>query len=111
MQRHDPDLIRRVKKAAPLLVIISRHVTLTGEGDVRRGRCPLRMDMQGGFRLDLKRREWECACCQDKGDILDFVQIYDRVDFNRALAIVAQAGGVDLPRVPGGPVRPRGGLL
>lgn len=109
--KYDPDTIRRVKLAAPLVDIVCRHVKLSPEGDIRRGRCPLHMDMQGRFKLDLKQRSWECAGCDDHGDILDFVQRYDRVDFTRAVAIVAAAGGVVLPALPGVAPRPAGRLL
>ncbi len=109
--RYDADTIRRVKMAAPLVDIVGRHVTLSPSGDVRRGRCPLHMDMHGRFKLDLKQRSWECAACEEHGDVLDFVQRYDRVDFARAVAIVAEAGGVVLPALPGMAACPAGRLL
>lgn len=108
----DPETIRRVKRAAPLLEIVGRHVVLSPDGEVRQGRCARPAGHAAcAFRLDLRAREWSCAACGGHGDILDFVMRYDRVPFARAVEAVAAAGGVVLPRLPGGPERPRGSLL
>ncbi|MBP7336888.1 CHC2 zinc finger domain-containing protein [Niveispirillum sp.] len=100
MQRHDPDVIRRVKKAAPLAQIVARHVDLSPDGSERQGRCRRPVPAVAGacaFRLNLGSGEWMCGSCAGKGDILDFVMLFDRVPFAQALHIVADAGGVRLP--------------
>ena len=65
--------------------------------------CPFHDEKTPSFKVDPSRGTWRCyGACQDGGDVLRFVERFDRLTFVEALELLAGRVGLQLPeRRPG----------
>jgi hypothetical protein len=66
---------------------------LRGSGDELRGRCPFHADKDPSFSVNVRTRLWKCHAACGEGDVFDFVQQKEGVDFKEALQILDKEGG------------------
>ena len=75
-----PDILQ-VKLAYPLEEVVERAgVRLKRSGPNRLvGLCPLHPDRNASFTIYLDRQRFTCFGCKARGDVLDFVQLHERL--------------------------------
>jgi DNA primase len=93
--------IQAVKAAYPLADVVERagvRLRRVGSGTFQ-GLCPFHADRTPSFTVYLERQRFWCFGCGARGDVLDFVQLHER------LASVAEAcawlAGTPVPRADG----------
>jgi DNA primase len=59
------------------------------------GLCPLHDDRMPSFLTDLNRNLFYCYGCARGGDVIRFAEIYHRVKFPEAVALLRQWSGID----------------
>jgi len=95
--RVSDDVVAEVKRAADIVDIVSRYVTLKKAGKTFKACCPFHAEKTPSFIVNPERQMFKCFGCGKAGDVFSFVGEHERVDFLEAVRIVAGAVGVALP--------------
>ena len=95
--RISDDIVGEVKRAADIVDIVSRYVTLKRAGKTFKACCPFHAEKTPSFTVNPERQMFKCFGCGKAGDVFSFVGEHERVDFLEAVRIVAGAVGVAMP--------------
>lgn len=95
--RISDDIVAEVKRAADIVDIVSRYVTLKKAGKTFKACCPFHAEKTPSFIVNPERQMFKCFGCGKAGDVFSFVGEHERVDFLEAVRIVAGAVGIALP--------------
>ena len=86
-----------VKRAVDLINLASEFgLSLHRAGSKFKALCPFHDDHHPSLILDPDRQSYKCWACGAGGDVIAFVQAYERVDFPEALRMVAERAGIAL---------------
>lgn len=77
--------------------IVGRSVQLKRLGQRLVGCCPFHDDKSPSFSVDAVKKLFYCFGCQVGGDVFDFVQRVEGIDFREAVRSLAKETGVELP--------------
>ena len=89
-------LVKQVKEANDIVEVVGSYVTLRPVGPTFKGLCPFHDDHRPSFDVDPRRQRYRCWSCGKYGDVLNFVQEHERVDFREALELLARRAGIKL---------------
>lgn len=90
---NDVDL---VKSKLNIVDIVSNHITLKKAGRNFFGLCPFHQEETPSFSVNEELNIFKCFGCGAGGDVLEFIKLYNNVDFPQALQIAAKLAGVTL---------------
>jgi DNA primase len=83
------EIIDRIKRDTNLVEYVqSRGVKLTKSGKEYRGLCPFHDDKTPSFFVSPVMNLWNCFVCDIGGDVLKFVQAFDKVSFEEAVELL-----------------------
>jgi DNA primase catalytic core len=91
------DIILQVKENADIVGVIGQYVPLRKAGSRYVGLCPFHHDRSPSMNVTPQMGIYKCFACGAGGDVLKFVQEYEKLDFLDALKIVAARAGVTIP--------------
>jgi DNA primase len=91
------DIILQVKENADIVQVIGQYVPLKKAGSRYLGLCPFHHDRSPSMNVTPQMGIYKCFACGAGGDVLKFVQEYEKLDFLDALKIVAEKAGVAIP--------------
>ncbi len=91
------DIILQVKENADIVMIIGQYVPLKKAGSRYLGLCPFHHDRSPSMNVTPQMGIYKCFACGAGGDVLKFVQEYEKLDFIDALKTVAARAGVTIP--------------
>ena len=91
------DIILQVKENADIAQIVGQYVPLKKAGSRYLGLCPFHHDRSPSLNVTPQMGIYKCFACGAGGDVLKFVQEYEKLDFLDALKLVAARAGVDIP--------------
>lgn len=91
------DAVEEVKARLSIEQVAGEHVDLKRAGSGLKGLCPFHTEKTPSFYVFPARGTFHCFGCGQGGDILTFVQMYDKLDFREALQRLAERAGVELP--------------
>lgn len=97
MQSSLRDIILQVKENADIVQIIGQYVPLKKAGARYLGLCPFHHDRSPSMNVTPQMGIYKCFACGAGGDVLKFVQEYEKLDFIDALRAVAARAGVNIP--------------
>jgi hypothetical protein len=92
----DKDTVRRanpIERVIPELV--GEHALKVG--NELKVRCPFHDDKRPSLRINASKGLWHCDPCGIGGDVFDFFERHQGVDFSTALASLADRAGVEAP--------------
>jgi len=100
-------LIDEVKLRAHIEDVVRERVhELRQRGRLWTACCPFHEERTPSFKVDPQRGTWRCyGACQDGGDVISFVERFDRLSFVEALEVLAARHGLSLPERRGGSPR------
>ena len=91
-------IVERIKDRLPLENLISETVILKPAGKDRlRGLCPFHSETTPSFYVRTNKEDFKCYGCPEHGDLFDFVQKTQNLNFREALELLAARAGVELP--------------
>jgi DNA primase len=93
-----PDTAAEVKARSDLVEVVAGYVQLQKAGQRYKGLCPFHPEKTPSFTVSPDRQAWYCFGCQDGGDVYDFVEKIEHVDFRQALELLAERVGVEIER-------------
>jgi DNA primase len=90
------DAVQQVRSRVDIVDVVSEHVRLTKRGRDVWGLCPFHDEKTPSFKVNPQMQSWYCFGCQEGGDVFDFVEKLEKVQFRDALRILAERVGVEL---------------
>jgi DNA primase len=90
------DILARVD----LIDVIGERVALQKKGREFVGLCPFHDDHKPSMTVAPDKGLFKCFSCGAGGDVIKFVQLYERVPFRTALERLADRAGLSLARTP-----------
>lgn len=95
----DNDLVKQqIKDANDIVDVVGGYVSLRPVGPTFKGLCPFHDDHRPSFDVDPRRQRYRCWSCNKYGDVISFIQEYERVDFPEALELLARRAGITLKK-------------
>ncbi len=90
------DDIQRIKDRLGIEEVIGSYIQIDKAGNNFKARCPFHNEKTPSFIISPDRNNYYCFGCGAKGDIFNFVQEFEGIDFSGALKILADRAGVKL---------------
>lgn len=91
------DILLRVKEGADIVSIISQYVPLRRSGSKYVGLCPFHNDRSPSMNVNPRMGIYKCFACGAGGDVIKFVQEFEKIGFVEALRQVAGRSGIAVP--------------
>jgi DNA primase len=104
--------IAAVRDRSPVADVVGEYVALRrAGGDSLKGLCPFHEEKTPSFHVRPSVGLYHCFGCDASGDVIDFIQRLEHLNFLEAVERLAGRGGVTLRYERGGsaPTRPGGG--
>lgn len=87
------NLSKRIKERVNIVDVIGRYIKVTKAGINHKACCPFHNEKTPSFFISEQRQTFTCFGCGEKGDVIEFVQKYEHMDFRTALrALFDQSG-------------------
>ena len=98
MERDLQDIKEEVRARTDIVEIISGYTRLKRSGKNWTGLCPFHADKNPSFSVSPSTQSYRCWSCGEKGDVFNFVQKKQNIDFMEALEDLAKRAGVAFER-------------
>ena len=82
-------VVEEVKEKADIVSIIQERIPLTKKGSNYVGLCPFHDDKNPSLSVSPTKHIYKCFSCNASGNVITFVQNYDKISFMDALRKVA----------------------
>ena len=98
MARIKAEDVALVRDRVSIVDVISEFVTLkpAGGGNLK-GLCPFHDEKTPSFNVSGAKGFYRCFGCGVGGDVIKFVELYDKVSFPEAVRQLAQRAGLPVP--------------
>ena len=87
-------LSKRIKERVNIVDIIGRYIKVTKAGINHKACCPFHNEKTPSFFISEQRQTFTCFGCGEKGDVIEFIQKYERMDFKAALRMLFDMSGL-----------------
>src|SRR5258707_433284 len=91
-------IAERVKQQADIVRVVGEYVRLKKTGKDFSGLCPFHQEKTPSFTVSPTKQIFYCFGCGKGGDIFNFVMEMERCEFPDALRLVAEKGGIPMPK-------------
>lgn len=92
------DNIDRVRDASDIVDVISQYINLKKAGQNYKGACPFHSEKTPSFMVSPQKQIYHCFGCGAGGNVIKFVQEYEKLTFGQALKMLADRAGIELER-------------
>ncbi|HEY7153786.1 MAG TPA: DNA primase, partial [Gemmataceae bacterium] len=92
------DRVKQVKEANDIVKVVEGYLELRPAGGKFKGLCPFHDDHTPSLVVDPQWQNYKCWSCGKYGDVITFVQEYERVGFAEALELLARRAGITLEK-------------
>ena len=87
------EVIEAVKYGVDLAALVkAKGIDLKKNGNSYQGLCPFHDDKTPSFSINPKENLFQCFGCGAAGDVIRFVQLFDKVDFKEAVKRLSENG-------------------
>ncbi|MCS7046041.1 MAG: CHC2 zinc finger domain-containing protein, partial [Gemmataceae bacterium] len=77
-------LTQRIKEANDIVAVVGSYIPLRPVGPIFKGLCPFHDDHRPSLDVDPRRQRFRCWSCGKFGDVIKFVQEFERIGFLEA---------------------------
>jgi len=92
----DRQIIQTLKQRLNIVDVVRRYVSLRPGGGRQMGLCPFHQEKTPSFSVSETEGFFYCFGCQAGGDVIDFYQRVNGLEFKDALEQLAQEAGIEL---------------
>jgi DNA primase len=96
--RQSDTILAAIKRAVDIVALVGDYLPLHRHGSKVKALCPFHDDHKPSLELNPDRQSYKCWSCGAGGDVFDFVQEYERVDFPEAVRMLAERAGITLEK-------------
>ena len=97
MARYPSGFIADLKMQADIVRVIQEVVPLRKAGNSYKGLCPFHNEKTPSFHVHPDKGFFYCFGCSTGGDVIKFIELYEKLSFSEAVKSLAQRFGVQLP--------------
>ncbi|MDR1551536.1 MAG: DNA primase [Holosporaceae bacterium] len=97
MRNMDREFLELLKSKVSIIDVVSSRIRLRRSGRDWFGLCPFHSEKTGSLKIDSDRGYYYCFGCGVHGDVINFVQDFDKVSFSEAVEYLAHLYGIPLP--------------
>lgn len=90
------NIVDEIKSRCNIVDVIGRHVVLKKAGNNYKGLCPFHNEKTPSFVVSDAKQIFTCFGCNATGDVLEFVQKYNHLDFQGAVETLASEYGIEV---------------
>ncbi len=90
------DSVTQIKQKLDIVDVINSYVSLKKSGRNYKSVCPFHSEKTPSFMVSQELQIYKCFGCGAAGDMFNFIEAIEGVDFPRALEILAERSGVKL---------------
>lgn len=92
------DQIEEIRERLDIVDIVGKYVQLKQTGKNYSGKCPFHLEKTPSFIVSTELQRYKCFGCGESGDIFNFVQKIENIDFPETLEKLAKEAGVTLTK-------------
>ena len=92
------DSVNQIKQKLDIVDVINGYVSLKKSGRNYKAVCPFHNEKSPSFMVSQELQIYKCFGCGVAGDMFNFVEAIEGVDFPRALEILADKAGVKISK-------------
>src|SRR3982750_4209040 len=89
--------IEDLKSHADIVQVVQEHVPLRRSGSAWKGLCPFHGEKTPSFQVNGDKGVFHCFGCGVGGDVIKFVELYEKVTFPEAVRQLAGRVGMTVP--------------
>jgi DNA primase len=89
--------IQDLKSHADIVQIVQERVPLRRSGSAWKGLCPFHGEKTPSFQVSGDKGLFHCFGCGVSGDVIKFVELYDKITFPEAVRQLAARAGMTVP--------------
>ncbi|SET96848.1 DNA primase, catalytic core [[Clostridium] aminophilum] len=93
------EVIEEVRSRNDIVDVISGYIKLKKSGANYFGLCPFHGEKSPSFSVSPTKQMYHCFGCGVSGNVITFVMKYENFTFREALEMLADRGGVTLPKM------------
>ena len=90
------NIVDEIKSRCNIVDVIGRHVVLKKTGSNYKGVCPFHNEKTPSFVVSDTKQIFTCFGCGATGDVLEFVQKFDNLDFHGAVEKLAEEYNIEI---------------
>ncbi len=90
------EMLNTIRAKVNIVDLIGKYVPLTQKGKNYFGVCPFHDDHSPSMSVSQDKQIYKCFSCGASGNVFTFVQNYENVPWNEAVAIVASSVGISI---------------
>lgn len=87
-----------IKSKADIVDVISAYVEIKKSGSNYKGLCPFHNEKGASFMVNQNLQIYKCFGCGEAGDVINFIEKIEGVDFKGAIKIIADKYNISLPQ-------------
>ncbi len=88
--------IELIKSRLDIVEIIGNRIELKRAGANYKALCPFHQEKSPSFMVNPNLQIYKCFGCGKKGDLINFLEDYERIEFREALRMAAEMAGVEI---------------
>ena len=88
--------VEQIKQRLSITDVVESYIKLDRAGSNLKGKCPFHNEKTPSFFVSPERGTYYCFGCGAKGDIFEFVENFEGLDFMGALKMLASRAGVEI---------------
>ncbi len=96
MKQIPREVIDEIRARNDIADVIGSYLSLKNAGSRFKALCPFHKEKTPSFTVSPDRQIYHCFGCDAGGDVIRFVQEYEKVDFMVALQMLADRAGMEL---------------
>ncbi len=93
----DNNFISSIKDKANIVDIINEYVDLKSNGTNYKACCPFHNEKTPSFMVSETKQIFKCFGCDKSGDVIQFIEFIENVDFVEAVKILAEKLNMKIP--------------
>lgn len=93
-----PNEVELIKSRLDIIEVIGEYIHLKQSGQNWKGLCPFHGEKTPSFMVHKEKQIWHCFGCGLGGDIFEFIEKIENIEFAEALEMLARRAGVELTR-------------
>ncbi|MDZ4229676.1 MAG: DNA primase, partial [Candidatus Veblenbacteria bacterium] len=94
--------VEQIKSRLDIIEVVGEYIRLKQSGQNWKGLCPFHGEKTPSLMVHREKQIWHCFGCGLGGDVFEFIEKIENVEFPEALEILARKAGVELTSRQGG---------